>query len=253
MANQPNANSGRPPPMIDDPNFKEESVIVSCTLYVIIAFLAVFGNGLVVGSFIRHSRLRTITNFFVVSLSVADILVGVISIPIWISMLLYSSGGPTLQTVYYVLDLFAGSCSILHLVAISLERFFAVVYPIRHRNTTAKVYYVFLVAVWVIPAAACGSSVELRNVNREANMLFLFIAFFVIPLLVILFTYARPTGSQSVKSTMSGVKEPAQSYTTATRLFAGNRREHTPIVGCRTLTVRNSVLGSGKTLAARAS
>ena len=62
-----------------------------------------------------------------------------------------------------------------------------------------------------------------------------------------------PTGSQSVKSTMSGVKEPAQSYTTATRLFAGNRREHTPIVGCRTLTVRNSVLGSGKTLAARAS
>ena len=191
MANQPNANSGRPPPMIDDHNFKEESVIVSCTLYVIIAILAVFGNGLVVGSFIRHSRLRTITNFFVVSLSVADILVGVISIPIWISMLLYSSGGPTLQTVYYVLDLFAGSCSILHLVAISLERFFAVVYPIRHRNTTAKVYYVYLVAVWVIPAAACGSSVELRNVNREANMLFLFIAFFVIPLLVILFTYAR--------------------------------------------------------------
>ena len=191
MASQSNTNAGRPPPMIDYPTFKKEVVIVSCTFYVIIAFLAVLGNGLVVGSFIRHSRLRTITNYFVVSLSVADILVGIISIPIWISMLLYSSGGPTIQTVYYVLDLFAGSCSILHLVAISLERYFAVVYPIRHRNTSAKVYYIFLVAVWVMPAAACGSSAELRNINREANMLFLFFAFFVIPLLVILFTYAR--------------------------------------------------------------
>ena len=191
MGSQSNSNPGRPPPMIDHPSFKKEVVIVSCTLYVIIAFLAVFGNGLVVGSFIRHSRLRTITNYFVVSLAVADILVGVISIPIWISMLLYSSGGQRMQTVYNALDLFAGSCSILHLVAISLERFYAVVYPIRHRNTSAKVYYIFLIAVWIIPAAACGSSVEFKKTNREANMLFLFIVFFVMPLLVILYTYAR--------------------------------------------------------------
>jgi len=127
----------------------------------------------------------------VVSLAVADILVGVTSIPIWISMLLYSSGDDTLQGVYYVLDLFAGTCSILHLVTISLERFFAVVYPIRHRNTSAKVYYLSLVVVWVIPAAACGSALKLRVENRQVNMLFLFIQFFVIPLLVILFTYAR--------------------------------------------------------------
>lgn len=191
MAGQSNPNLGRPPPMIDNPTFNEEVVIVSCTLYVIIAFLAVFGNGLVVGAFIRHSRLRTITNYFVVSLAVADIIVGIISIPIWISMLLYSSGGRTIQTLYNVLDLLAGTCSILHLVAISLERFFAVVYPIRHRNTSAKVYYVALAAVWVIPAVACGSSVKLKETNRDANMLFLFITFFVIPLLVILFTYAR--------------------------------------------------------------
>ena len=190
MASQSNPSAARPPPMIDHPSFKREAVIVSCTFYVLIAFLAVFGNGLVVASFIRNSRLRTITNYFVVSLAVADILVGVVSIPIWISMLLYSSGGCTLQDVYYVLDLFAGTCSILHLVTISLERFFAVVYPIRHRNTSAKVYVIFLVVVWVIPAVACGAANKLKSINRQANMLFLFIGFFVIPLLVILFTYA---------------------------------------------------------------
>ena len=126
-----------------------------------------------------------------VSLAVADILVSVISIPIWISMLLYSSGGRTLQTGYNVVDLFSGTCSIIHLVAISLERFYAVVYPIRHRNTSAKVYYIFLVVVWVIPGVACGFSVELKKMSPEANILFLFIRFFVIPLFIILFTYAR--------------------------------------------------------------
>lgn len=190
MASQSNPSAARPPPMIDYPIFKKESVIVSCTFYVIIAFLAVFGNGLVVASFIRHSRLRTITNYFVVSLAVADILVGVVSIPIWISMLLYSSGGRTLQDVYYVLDLFAGTCSILHLVTISLERFFAVVHPIRHRNTSAKVYFISLVVIWVIPAVACVAALKVKEINQQANMLFLFIGFFVIPLLVILFTYA---------------------------------------------------------------
>lgn len=190
MTNQSNPSIGRPPPMIDHPAFKREAVIASSAFYIHIAFLAVFGNGLVVASFIRHSRLRTITNYFVVSLAVADILVGIVSIPIWISMLLYSVGGQTLTNVFYVLDIFAGTCSILHLVTISLERFFAVVYPIRRRNTSPKVYYIFLAAVWVIPAAASVSALELKEINQKANMAFLFIGFFVIPLLVILFTYA---------------------------------------------------------------
>ncbi|XP_067036166.1 octopamine receptor beta-1R-like [Acropora muricata] len=188
MANQSNSTFSIAPSI-----FNKEVVIVSCFFYVIIAFLAVFGNGLVIGSFIRYYRLRTITNYFVVSLAVADIIVGVISIPIWISILLYSSAeiGEVVNTVYNVLDLFAGTSSILHLVVISMERFFAVVYPIRHRNTSTKVYNVFLIAVWVIPAVACGSSIELKKTSREANMLFLFITFFVVPLFVILSAYAR--------------------------------------------------------------
>ena len=129
MANQSNSTFPIAPSI-----FNKEVVIVSCFFYVIIAFLAVFGNGLVIGSFIRYYRLRTITNYFVVSLAVADIIVGVISIPIWISILLYSSAeiGEVVNTVYNVLDLFAGTSSILHLVVISMERFFAVVYPIKH-------------------------------------------------------------------------------------------------------------------------
>lgn len=186
----PTAQSVRPPPLIQSPTFQREVTIAACVLYVIIAFLAVFGNGLVVGSFIRHRRLRTYTNFFVMSLAVADILVGLISIPMWLCMLLYSTGDEIYGTVYRILDTFAGSCSIMHLMVISLERYYAVVFPVRHRNISTNIYYAALVVVWVVPALVSGLSGEFRKFDKEAYMLFLFITFFIVPVLVILFAYA---------------------------------------------------------------
>ena len=50
------------------------------------------GNVLVISAFITVGRkIRTITNFFVVSLAVSDILVGVFSIPFWMMLQLSKS------------------------------------------------------------------------------------------------------------------------------------------------------------------
>lgn len=164
-------------------------VIVLCMLYIIIALFAIFGNGLVVGSFIRHRSLRTFTNYFVVSLAVADMLVGLISIPMWMTSLLGANTGPIFLVVYTALDMFAGTTSIMHLMVISLERVYAIMFPVRHRNTNAAVYYVGLVFVWLWPAVMCGVSVPLRTYNKHLNILIIFIAFFVLPLIVILLAY----------------------------------------------------------------
>ena len=48
-----------------------------------VIFLALFGNGFVILAFYRFHELRTITNYFVVSLAVADILVASLSMPSW--------------------------------------------------------------------------------------------------------------------------------------------------------------------------
>lgn len=165
------------------------SVVISCIFYVIILVLAIFGNALVVGSFIRHRHLRTFTNYFVASLAVADITVGAVSIPMWMTILLLAPRDRVFSQVYFFLDSFSGTTSILHLMMISLERFFAIKYPVRHRNTGANVYYVFLVFVWVLPATMCGVSLELKKTERHLNIMIFFVAFFVIPLLVILFAY----------------------------------------------------------------
>lgn len=49
----------------------------------LLALLAIFGNGLVCAAFATNKRLRILTNYYVVSLAVSDILVGSINIPLW--------------------------------------------------------------------------------------------------------------------------------------------------------------------------
>ena len=54
---------------------------------VILMIITMFGNCLVLGIFYQYTPLRTVTNYFIVSLANADLLVAVLSIPIWIAYL----------------------------------------------------------------------------------------------------------------------------------------------------------------------
>ena len=50
----------------------------------VIIILALFGNLIVVVVFCTHNPLRKVTNSFLVSLAVSDMLVGAVNMPIWI-------------------------------------------------------------------------------------------------------------------------------------------------------------------------
>ena len=171
-----------------------ESVIVACVFYTIIAVIAVFGNSLVVGAFFINDRLRTVTNYFVLGLAAADILVGAISVPLWMNMLIkYASlkeVGVGLNTLYTTLDRFAGISSILHLMAISMERYFCVGWAVKHRNTPRLVYYVALFLVWLISALAASIKLMVPNIGQEDLVLVIFVIFFLLPLTIIVVSYA---------------------------------------------------------------
>ena len=68
--------------------FEKETVLISTTFLVIIIVMALFGNVLVVVAFAVFQKLRTVTNYFIVSLAVADILVAAISMPVWVAYLI---------------------------------------------------------------------------------------------------------------------------------------------------------------------
>ena len=68
--------------------FDDKTVVISTTFLVIIIIMALFGNVLVVIAFAAFQKLRSMTNYFIVSLAVADILVATISMPVWFAYLI---------------------------------------------------------------------------------------------------------------------------------------------------------------------
>ena len=62
-------------------------VVVSLFFLLIISVFAIFGNILVCAAFAKNKSLRILTNYYVVSLAVSDILVGAINVPIWMYIL----------------------------------------------------------------------------------------------------------------------------------------------------------------------
>lgn len=90
--------------------FDNETVLLSTSFLVVIIIMALFGNGLVVTAFAVFQKLRTMTNYFIVSLAVADVLVATVSMPVWFAYLIT---GPKwifdlwIQQVKAMLDLFA--------------------------------------------------------------------------------------------------------------------------------------------------
>ena len=73
---------------IVEEKFDEQVVLISTTFLVIIILMALFGNVLVVIAFAVFQKLRSMTNYFIVSLAVADILVAAVSMPVWVAYLL---------------------------------------------------------------------------------------------------------------------------------------------------------------------
>jgi len=48
----------------------------------------VFGNTLVIAAFSRYERIRSVTNYFLVSLACTDLCVALFSMPVWVAYLL---------------------------------------------------------------------------------------------------------------------------------------------------------------------
>lgn len=65
--------------------FTLTEVAIMSTAMVILMIVTLFGNCLVLGIFYQYTPLRTVTNYYIVSLANADLLVAILSIPIWIA------------------------------------------------------------------------------------------------------------------------------------------------------------------------
>lgn len=117
---------------------------------------AILGNALVIISVHRHRKLRVITNYYVVSLAVADMLVALCAMTFNASVELTGGKwmfGYFMCDVWTSLDVYFSTASILHLCCISVDRYYAIVRPLEYPITMTRRTVCFMLAnVWTLPA-----------------------------------------------------------------------------------------------------
>ncbi|XP_010632969.1 alpha-2A adrenergic receptor, partial [Fukomys damarensis] len=121
----------------------------------LLMLLTVFGNVLVVIAVFTSRALKAPQNLFLVSLASADILVATLVIPFSLAneVMGYWYFGKAWCEIYLALDVFFCTSSIVHLCAISLDRYWSITQAIEYNlKRTPRRIKAIIVTVWVISA-----------------------------------------------------------------------------------------------------
>ncbi|XP_060904044.1 histamine receptor H2a [Labrus mixtus] len=118
--------------------------------------LTVSGNVLVCLAVCASRRLRCLTNCFIVSLAVTDLLLGLLVLPFSALLQLNSEWplGPVFCNFYISMDVMLCTASILTLLVISVDRYLAVTMPLRYASLVLPWRVaVAMTAVWTVSIA----------------------------------------------------------------------------------------------------
>lgn len=169
-----------------------DNVAVASIVLVLLIAATIFGNLLVCVAFHLCRDLRTVTNYFVVSLSVADLLVGFVCMPFWFMSLIRNWPHPNSQLyiLWMCLDIVSATASITNLAVISVDRFYAITFPFEyHAVLTKRRARLCIVLVWLY--ALIVSCLRATPFFGKWYTYFVVTASFFVPLPVMIFSYIR--------------------------------------------------------------
>lgn len=149
--------------------------------------LVTLSNAAIILMVVFIKKLRTSTNYFVLSLAISDMLTGAVVLPL--NIMSY------LPTFTPFLNFFILTSGVLNACALTWDRYLAVMNPFQYKNKIEMQYKKILVAIWstsvlftLIPLAWEGD-VTLA-INRYYSILVL-ITFIVLPYVLISVAYLR--------------------------------------------------------------
>ncbi|ESO94945.1 hypothetical protein LOTGIDRAFT_144771 [Lottia gigantea] len=190
------------------------------------SFITIVGNIMVMIAVYKEIYLRTVTNYFIVSLAVADLMVGGIVMPFSIShemtnqIWLY---GTAWCDLWHSLDVLASSASILNLCVISLDRYWAITDPIAYPSKMSSCKVCLLITlVWLcsagisFPAIAWWKAVTPSDLPEHkclftedtAYLIFSSLVSFYFPTIIMMFVYCKiyRAAAAQTKGLKSGCK-----------------------------------------------
>ncbi|KAL0608588.1 Alpha-1B adrenergic receptor [Plecturocebus cupreus] len=204
---------------------------------------AIVGNILVILSVACNRHLRTPTNYFIVNLAMADLLLSFTVLPFSaaLEVLGYWVLGRIFCDIWAAVDVLCCTASILSLCAISIDRYIGVRYSLQYPTlVTRRKAILALLSVWVLSTVISigpllGWKEPAPNDDKECGVteepfyaLFSSLGSFYIPLAVILVMYCRVyiVAKRTTKNLEAGVmKEMSNSKELTLRIHSKNFHE----------------------------
>ncbi|XP_063375040.1 cholecystokinin receptor type A-like [Cydia amplana] len=121
--------------------------------YILIFTLSISGNCMVIATLANNKRMRTVTNVYLLNLAISDFLLGVFCVPFTLVGQIYRRFlfGPVLCKIIPFLQAVSVSVDVWTLVAISLERYFAICRPLKSRKWQTKCHACKMIGlVWLL-------------------------------------------------------------------------------------------------------
>jgi dopamine D1-like receptor len=157
----------------------EERTTIGVILSVII-FFSVGGNVLVCVAIVTERTLRKTSNYFIISLAIADMLVAILVMTFAVAndIMGYWVFGGTFCDIWISSDVMCSTASILNLCAISLDRYIHIRSPLHYeRWVTRKRTLLAIMAMWLLSALISFLPIHLgwhelgleRDVTDDAN------------------------------------------------------------------------------------
>ena len=179
----------RPPPMI--------------VLLAFICVLIVVVNGIVIFLAVKKRTLKSLTNMFLASLALSDLISGLLGFPLL--LLCLKSDFIVICVASTIFFRFTAISSVCHVLLIALDRYVAIVHPLKHETIVRKWRAISATAfVWLFSLAA--SIVQLSWYSLDESSLYEYdetedfdikyikaciVLFFVIPLILMCYIYGR--------------------------------------------------------------
>ncbi|OWF56335.1 allatostatin-A receptor-like isoform X2 [Mizuhopecten yessoensis] len=186
--------------------------IPTVVFYSFVGLIGLVGNVLVIVAIVLFPRMRSITNVFLVNLASADLIFVLICVPVkGVTFFSYSWRlGVFLCKAYVYVQNVSMICSVMTLTVMSVERFMAILFPLRARYIcTMRHARLVILCIWLqalvmaVPVVfgqkhtMVGSTRKAywcridfaQPLHHQAYELYMLVIIFIIPVGVMAFTY----------------------------------------------------------------